>query len=207
MPSELTFIISGFLLGLSGLIPGPLFTLVVSETLKYGIKEGIKVSFSPLITDLPIIVITILAFSRLSGIDHLLGIIAFTGSAFLMYLTFESFSFKGSEAVSDSGKSHSMKKGIIANLLNPSPYIFWFSIGAPTVVRAYGEGLMQASLFVITLYLTLVGSKVIIAIITGKSKNFLSSRYYIYLIRFLGIVMLGFAIFFLQSGLQYFNVI
>ena len=207
MPSELTFIISGFLLGLSGLIPGPLFTLVVSETLKHGIKEGVKVSVSPLITDLPIIVITILVFSRLSGIDHLLGIIAFTGSAFLIYLAFESLSFKGSETGSDSGKSHSMRKGIIANLLNPSPYIFWFSIGAPTVVKAYDEGLLHASLYVITLYLTLVGSKVIIAVFTGKSKDFLSSSFYIYLIRFLGIVLLGFSLFFLKSGLQYFGII
>lgn len=207
MPSELTFIVSGFLLGLSGLIPGPLFTLVVSETLKHGIKEGIKVSVSPLITDLPIILITILVFSRLTGIDHLLGIIAFTGSAFLIYLAFESLSFKGNGTVSDDRKSRSMRKGIIANFLNPSPYIFWFSIGAPTVVKAYDEGLLHASLFVIIFYFTLVGSKVIIALITGKSKNFLTSSYYIYLIRFLGIVLLGFALFFLKSGLHYFHIL
>ncbi|MFC1840180.1 LysE family translocator [Thermodesulfobacteriota bacterium] len=207
MTSELTFIISGFLLGLSGLIPGPLFTLVVSETLKHGIKEGVKVSASPLITDLPIILITILIFSRLSGIDHLLGAIAFIGSAFLIYLAFESLSFKGDGTGSDNRKSRSMRKGIIANFLNPSPYIFWFSIGAPTVVKAYKKGILHASLFVIIFYLTLVGSKVIIALITGKSKNFLSSSYYIYLIRFLGVVLLGFAVFFLKSGLQYFNII
>ena len=207
MSSELTYIISGFFLGLSGLIPGPLFTLVVSETLKHGIKEGIKVSASPLITDLPIILLTIIIFSRLTGIDHLLGIIAFTGGSFLIYLAFESFMFKGSETGSHRSQSHSMKKGIIANLLNPSPYIFWFSIGAPTVFKAYDKGLLQASLFIIIFYFTLVGSKIIIALITGKSKNFLSSSFYIYLIRFLGVVLLGFAVYFLRSGLQYFNII
>lgn len=207
MPSELTFIISGFLLGLSGLIPGPLFTLVVSETLKHGVREGIKISASPLITDLPIILVTIIIFSRLSGIDHMLGIIAFTGSVFLIYLAFESFMFKGSEKGTGMKSSRSMRKGIIANLLNPSPYIFWFSIGAPTVFKAYDEGLLQASLFIIVFYFTLVGSKVIIALITGKSKNFLGSNFYIYLIRFLGIVLLGFAIFFLKSGLEYFKII
>lgn len=207
MPSELKFIISGFFLGLSGLIPGPLFTLVVSETLKHGIKEGIKVSASPLITDLPIILITIIIFSRLSGIDNLLGAIAFTGSAFLIYLACESLSFKGSEAGPGGGESRSMRKGIITNLLNPSPYIFWFSIGAPTVVKACDEGLLHASLFVVVFYLTLVGSKVIIAFITGKTKDFLSSSFYIYLIKFLGIVLMGFAIFFIRSGLQYFHII
>jgi len=206
MSSELTFIISGFILGLSGLIPGPLFTLVVSETLKHGIKEGVKISVSPLITDLPIILITILILSKLSGIDHVLGIIAFAGSAYLIYLAFESMSFKGIGPVSDGQKSHSMRKGIIANLLNPSPYIFWFSVGAPTIVKAFNESIISAALFLATFYLTLVGSKVIIAFITGKSKDFLSSRYYIYLIRFLGVVLLSFAIFFIRSGLQYFHI-
>ena len=202
----MSFIISGFLLGLSGLIPGPLFTLVVFETLKHGVKEGIKVSASPLITDLPIILVTLLIFSRLSGIDSLLGIIAFTGSAFLIYLSFESFSFKGSVTDLGDRKSHAIKKGIIANLLNPSPYIFWFSIGAPTVVKAYNEGILYAAVFMMVFYLTLVGSKVIVALITGKSKNFLSSKYYLYLIRFLGIVLLAFALMFIRSGLGYFQV-
>lgn len=203
----MTFIISGFLLGLSGLIPGPLFTLVVFETLKHGIKEGVKISVSPLITDLPIILVTLLIFSRLSGIDHVLGIIAFTGSAFLIYLSFESFSFKGNLTTLSSRKSHAIKKGVIANFLNPSPYIFWFSIGAPTVVKAYKEGILYASVFVIIFYFTLVGSKVVIALITGKSKNFLSSKYYLYLIRFLGVVLLAFAVIFVRSGLGYFGII
>ena len=203
----MAFIISGFLLGLSGLIPGPLFTLVVSETLKHGIKEGIKISASPLITDLPIILITILIFSRLSGTDHVLGIIAFTGSAFLIYLSYESLSFRGSVTDSGSQKSHAVRKGIIANFLNPSPYIFWFSIGAPTVVKAYKEGVLYALIFVIIFYSTLVGSKVIIALITGKSKNFLSSSYYVYLIRFLGVVLLFFAVIFIRSGLRYFGIV
>ncbi len=203
----MTYIISGFLLGLSGLIPGPLFTLVVSETLKHGIKEGIKISASPLITDLPIILVTILIFSRLSEIDHVLGIIAFIGSAFLIYLSFESLSFKGISNDSGSRKSHAVKKGVIANFLNPSPYIFWFSIGAPTVVKAYEEGIFYASIFVIIFYLTLIGSKVGIAVVTGKSKSFLSSTCYLYLIRFLGIVLLLFAVIFIRSGLGYFGVV
>ena len=47
MTEGLTYITTGFILGLSGLIPGPLLTLVISETLKHGVKEGIKVAASP----------------------------------------------------------------------------------------------------------------------------------------------------------------
>ena len=61
-----SFLFSGVVFGLSaGLSPGPLLTLVISETLKHNAKEGIKVSIAPILTDLPIVMITILVLSRL----------------------------------------------------------------------------------------------------------------------------------------------
>ena len=207
MTFDYTYIIMGFLLGLSGLIPGPLLTLVISETLKHGIKAGIKVAISPLITDLPIILVTILIMSRLSNTDYILGIIAFSGSIFLMYLAYESFSFRCNGSETATLEVNVIKKGIIANLLNPSPYIFWFTIGAPTIIKAYGESLVYALLFLFVFYSVLVGSKVVIAMITGKAKNLLSSRYYIYMIRILGAALFLFALYFIKNSLSYFNII
>jgi hypothetical protein len=46
----------GIIFGLSaGLAPGPLLMLVISDTLRHGIKAGVKVALAPVITDLPII--------------------------------------------------------------------------------------------------------------------------------------------------------
>lgn len=205
MTTGITYITSAFLLGLSGLIPGPLLTLVISETLKHGTKEGIKVAVSPLITDLPIIIVTILVMSRIANIDYLLGMIAFGGSIFLIYLAFESIFFKGIKHDVE-GQASVIKKGVIANLLNPSPYVFWFTIGAPTILKAYHEGFIYAGLFLIIFYSVLIGSKVVIAAITGKSRHILSSKYYLYLIRFLGVVMFMFAIYFIKSGISYFSI-
>jgi len=95
MTTGLTYITTAFFLGLTGLIPGPLLTLVISETLKHGSKEGIKIAVSPLITDLPIILVTIFIMSRFGTADYILGAVAFGGSAYLIYLAYESFSFKG----------------------------------------------------------------------------------------------------------------
>lgn len=204
MTNSLTYITSAFLLGLSGLVPGPLLTLVISETLKNGTKEGIKVAASPLITDLPIILITILVMSRLANTDYILGLITFGGSIFLLYLAFESLSFRetGQET---KGQASVIKKGVIANFLNPSPYVFWFTIGAPTIIKAYNESMINAGLFIAVFYSVLIGSKVVIAIITGKSRHFLNSRFYLYLIRFLGVILFLFALYFIKSGISYFS--
>ena len=56
----------GTVLGLSaGFAPGPLLTLVISETLQHDIKSGIKIALAPIITDLPIIILTLFILSKL----------------------------------------------------------------------------------------------------------------------------------------------
>ena len=58
LPIMISFLTTGAILGLSaGFAPGPLLTLVVSETLRYNVKEGIKVALAPIVTDLPIVVL------------------------------------------------------------------------------------------------------------------------------------------------------
>lgn len=207
MKSQLTFLISGVILGLSGgLTPGPLLTLVISETLKHGIKEGIKISLAPLLTDLPIVFVAVYALSRLTDIGPLLGIIAICGAAFLIYLGYESLSFKGADLAVDQVRPQSLKKGVIANFLNPSPYLFWFSIGAPIILKASRISLSSAILFVFGFYLLLIGSKIVVAVLTGKSRQFLKSGRYVYTIRFLGILLLLFALLFLWDGLLYLGI-
>jgi len=202
---EFTFLISGIVFGLSsGLIPGPLLTLVITETLKHGIREGIKISIVPLLSDLPIVLVTILILTRLSDIRPALGIISILGTIFLFYLAIESLSFRGSE-IDAEAKPQSVKKGVITNLLNPNPYIFWLSIGAPTVVKAMDIGLLSASLFIFFFYFSLVGSKIIVAFVTGRSRHFLKSGNFIYTIRALGLVLLIFAALFLKNALGYFG--
>jgi threonine/homoserine/homoserine lactone efflux protein len=205
MAAEFTFLISGVVFGLSsGLIPGPLLTLVISETLKHGIREGIKISIVPLLSDLPIVLVTILILTRLSDIRPALGIISILGTIFLFYLAIESLSFRGSD-IDAEAKPQSVKKGLVTNLLNPNPYIFWLSIGAPTVVKAMDIGLLSASLFIFSFYFSLVGSKIIVAFVTGRSRHFLKSGNFIYMIRALGLVLLIFAALFLKNALGYFG--
>lgn len=208
MAQQITFLFSGVVLGLSaGLSPGPLLTLVISETLKHDIKEGIKVSVAPLLTDLPIVLITILVLSRLSNMLPVLGIVSLLGCAFLSYLGFDSITFKGVDIDVEQAKPQSIKKGVIANFLNPSPYMFWFTIGAPLVLKALKISLFSASLFILSFYVFLVGSKVLVAIVIGKSRFFLKSRNYVYTIRFLGVILLVFALIFLKDSLKLFGII
>ena len=204
----MTFLFSGIVFGLSaGLAPGPLLTLVVSETIKYGTKEGIKVAMAPLLTDLPIVLVAMLLLSRLSDIQPLIGTISLFGAAFLTYLGYESVTFKGVDLEVDLVRPQSLKKAVVANFLNPHPYIFWISIGSPMVLKASKTHVSFAVLFVSAFYLLLVGSKLAVAVLIGKSRHFLKAKGYVYSIRALGLILFAFALLFLKEGFKTFGVL
>jgi len=85
------FLTIGIILGLSaGFAPGPLLTLVISETLQHDIKSGVKVALAPIITDLPIIILTLYILTKLTNFHNILGIISLAGGSFILFMGYES---------------------------------------------------------------------------------------------------------------------
>ena len=74
----------GLLLGApSGIAPGPMLILIISETLRHGIRAGAKVACIPLLTDTPVVLISGFLFTQISNMNILLGAISLFGSVFL----------------------------------------------------------------------------------------------------------------------------
>jgi len=204
----LTFFTTGTILGLSaGIAPGPILALVISETLNHDKWAGIKVALAPIITDLPIIILTLFILSKLSGFNTILGIISLVGGCFILYLGFESMGTKGMSIQLGNSKPRSLQKGIVVNLLSPHPYLFWISVGGPLTVKALQQSIVSAAAFIISFYVLLVGSKIVLAITVGKSKSFLTDKSYIYTMRLLGVVLFILAIFLFWDGLELLEVI
>ena len=202
MFEAISFLISGIVFGLTaGISPGPLLTLVISETLKTNRKAGIKVAVAPLITDIPIVIVTFFILSRLSDFNLAIGLISISGAVFIGYLAYENLFTKEFEFDIGDLTSQSLKKGVITNFLNPHPYLFWFTVGVPTVFKALGVGVYPAIAFVAGFYVFLIGSKIAVAIVTQRYATFLKSRAYIYILRVLGVILLYFAFVFLIDGL------
>jgi len=197
-------LIAGITLGLyAGLSPGPLLILVISQSLKHGYKEGVKVAFAPLLTDLPIILISVLFLSYISGYSSVLGIISIIGAIYLGYLAYESFKITGlEEGEFDTREPKSLLKGVTVNFLNPNPYLFWITVGGPIIITAYMKNVYSPWWFIVGFYVFLVGSKIVLAVVSGKSRKFLTGRPYIYIMRVLGIMLVIFALYFAYQGIQ-----
>ncbi len=198
----LYFLTIGTIIGLSaGFAPGPLLTLVISETLQYGIKAGVKVAIAPLITDIPIIIMALLVLSQLSDYHYILGVISIGGGVFLMIMAYNNMRTGASDVCIKNVESNSFLKGILANALNPHPYLFWISVGSPIMTKAMNQNILALLCFIISFYIFLVGSKIILAILVGKSKTILNGNRYKYVMRFLGIALGVLAMILFYDGL------
>lgn len=198
----------GAFLGLaSGIAPGPLLTITISETLQHGKLEGMKVALSPLITDLPIVASIYFILSHLTNYNSVIGIIAILGASYLIYSGIELLRIKQKSIEFNSEKKNALKKGVIVNFGNPHPYIFWLSIGVPLIIKSLSVSFFAAILFIIGFCSFLVGSKIVISLIVEKSKYFINSKYYFLIIRVLGIAQVIFGLAFAKVGLESLNVI
>jgi threonine/homoserine/homoserine lactone efflux protein len=192
----------GTVLGLTaGFSPGPLTFLVISETLRHGLRAGVKVSLAPVLTDLPIIVLAVLLLDRLLAYPAAYGIIALAGGILLIHLAVGSLRIGAVELQEPDPRSHSLWKGIGTNLLNPNPYLFWISVGTPIILDALQRSWIHAAAFAVVFFCFIVGSKVLLAKLVDGSRTFLRSRAYLWTMRILGLLLIIYGLMFLQDGL------
>ncbi len=191
--------------GLSaGLTPGPLLALVISETLARGRSAGLAVAASPLLTDGPIIALAIFLLGRVENSEPALGVVSLAGGALL--ISYGIAGLRGAPVDLDGAGANtsvwrSLTKGAAANLLNPGPYLFWLTIGAPMLLKAAKYGWLVAAAFLVVFYLGLVGSKALLAVFVARSRNVLRGRTYLWANRTLAVVLLVYAAFFIRDGL------
>jgi threonine/homoserine/homoserine lactone efflux protein len=203
-----TYVFLGTVLGLSaGISPGPLLALVISQTLRHNTAEGVRVAAAPLLTDLPIILLGMLAFSALPNPNSALGIVSFLGSLFVGYLGVTSLLQGPIELQVQESEPRSYLKGALVNALSPHPYLFWFSVGVPTIVKASQHSTVGAVGFVGAFYICLVGTKVVVALLVGRSRDFLSGAPYLWTMRLLGILLVGFAVLLFYEGITLTGVV
>ncbi len=203
------FLSAGIALGLSaGFSPGPLSTLVISHSLRYGAREGLKVAMAPLITDVPIVLLSVFVMAQLRDSKTAFGVISMIGAAVLFYLAYESFKIDKIEtAMVGAAESRSVLKGALVNFLSPNPYLFWLTIGGPKIVEAWMDSALAAVEFLAGFYVCLVGGKAIIALAAARSRNLLAGRVYRYVMRILAVALIILALVLLKEGLVFFSVL
>ena len=196
------YLLLGLSLGLSaGLSPGPLMSLVVTTSLQDGFWQGLRIAIAPFLTDLPIVLFSLFVLSWLP--DWVLVLIGFAGSLFILYLGWETIRSARDASVEELQRvgnapanvgRQSLTRGAMVNLLNPHPYIFWATVGGPTLLAAWAQGAVYALAFLAGFYSLLVGSKIAVAALIHSQSHQLSTPWYRRILVALGILLIGLAL-------------
>ncbi|GAB1822325.1 LysE family translocator [Herbidospora sp. RD11066] len=182
----------GIGLGLgAGVAPGALLGLVITASLRGGFPAGLRMACVPLLSDLPVVVLSIVLAGALPS--ALLRGLSIAGGLYVVYLGIEAFLGARTATLPAPGEKvpSQIGKGVLVNLLNPHPWLFWIAVGGPLVVAAWETGPSAAAAFLIGFYLLLVGAKVILAALIAAGRHRLSPRGYRLTLAASGVLLAG----------------
>ena len=204
-PTAWALVSAALIMGLGeGIKPGPLNTLVITETLQHDWRAGTKVAISPLITDAPIITISAWMWSQATSLSGVEAIMYLAGAAFLTCLGIDGFRSASPtfENLESSQEEHSLRRGVITNLLNPNPWMFWTLAGAPFMVAAWNQSPWMPFAYVIPFLSMLIGVKILIAVTFHRSKDWMSDGGLLWAIRVSSLALLALAALFVLQGVS-----
>lgn len=188
----------GLSMGLNaGISPGPLLALVVTASLRSGFSGGLLVALAPLVTDLPIIVLSVLVVGNLPPeATRWVGIM---GGLVVLWMgvgairTGRSATLPG-EGTLRSEPKRELWRGVVVNLLNPHPYLFWAMVGGPALVSGWRESPLHALAFLAPFYVLLVGSKIAIAFLISRKAGGLPQEWYRRVLQGSGVLLVAMGI-------------
>ena len=194
-----SILLQAIVLGLgAGITPGPLLGLIINETLRGGWRAGVLVAIAPIIADAAIIGLTFTLFLQLpTFIFPVLGIV---GGCYVLFLGWETLqtpsevSIAAAEQAENAGNAwSSLRKGLIVNMLNPHPYLFWLTVGGPLISRLSQQSAWSAIFaFLAGFYSCLIGSKILLAVFIHTGRARLQGRGYRLALQVSGVLLLLF---------------
>jgi threonine/homoserine/homoserine lactone efflux protein len=163
----------------AGLAPGPLHLLVLTTAMQRGFAAGLRVAIAPLLTDLPVVTVGVLAVGSLP--DAVVRVLAFGGGVFVVYLGLDALRWRPDRAQKDSAATD-LRRGFLANILSPHPWLFWLGVGGPLLRSAWDTSVASSIAFLAAFYLLLVGTKVGLAAVAARGTKFVDTVWYRWLI-------------------------
>jgi len=162
----------------------------------------VKVSLAPLVTDLPIVVASLLAFSCWEPLRELLPMVALAGGAYLGWLGLGCWRASSAELRLSPASPGSLRKALWINWLNPHVYLFWATVGAPVTLRAAATSPLAPYAFLGGFYGLLCGSKATLAWALGRFHSVVAPSWYRRLLQVSSALLMVFGAWLLSSGLE-----
>ena len=170
-----TYLIQGIGYGFAAAAqPGPFQAYLISQTLSNGWRRTLPAALAPLISDGPIIVLTLVVLSHVPvWFQRFLYIV---GGLFILYLAYSAFvawrNFDEAGVVTHSGSRQSAVRAAMMNALSPGPYLYWSLVTGPILLAGWRKAPVNGIGFLVSFYATIVLSLIAIIVVFGTARRF-----------------------------------
>ena len=153
--------------------PGPFQVFLLSQTLSKGWRRTLLAALGPLISDLPVILLTLLLLSTVP--PRFINILQLVGGLFLLYLAFNAYktwkNFDAPQPPTPHSDQQTLLNAVIVNLLNPNPYLGWSLVLGPLLLKGWHQDPANGIVLLVSFYATLtIGMIVTILVFSTVGK-------------------------------------
>lgn len=181
----------GVALGLfAGMVPGPFLALVATTSLRNGLSAGTRVALIPLVTEVPVLLTSILVLTQLS--DSVLRWIGLAGGALVLYIAWRVYRDARDatleEERAENLRGHYLRVALVG-ILAPAPWVFWFLIAGPLLLNRWHVSPWHGLAFVCAFFACFVGMMMLVAWASATGRARLNDRWYRRALRTAGIAL------------------
>jgi threonine/homoserine/homoserine lactone efflux protein len=200
-----------WIVGFSGaMMPGPVTTLIVTESARRGFWTGPLVTLGHVLVELAIVVGLFFGLGDVLKHAYLAAAIGLLGGLFLLWMGYGILraAFTGQVSLdyrkeSSRTAGNPVLAGVLTSISNPYMLLWWSTVGALWLItfRAFGLAGMVAFYFGHTLADWVWNCLVALLISTGR--RFVGDRLYRGILMICGLFLLGLAAYFCASGVRF----
>ena len=203
---------SWWLIGFTGaMMPGPVTTLIVTETARRGFIAGPLITIGHALLELAMVVALVFGLGDLLKQNAVAGTIGLLGGLFLLWMGFDivrsawqgKVSFDTTRDVSASSSGNPIIAGILTSVANPYWILWWATVGAAYLItfRAFGIVGIVAFYFGHTLADWVWNNVVAFVVATGR--RVMTDRVYRGILIVCGAFLIALSFYFVNSGINF----
>ena len=179
------FALTSFGVGLSGaLVPGPMFTVTVSDSVKKGFIAGPRVVLGHIMAEILMMIVILAGLGQILGSQTAAFIIGIFGGAVLIFMgynTSRSNTTLSNIKTEENGtqKYGSFLKGVITSISNPYFFIWWGTIGLAFMFKGLAfAGIIGLLAFSIGHWLADLSWFSVISFASSRGSKFMNDKTY-----------------------------
>ncbi|MCD6337692.1 MAG: LysE family transporter [Candidatus Marinimicrobia bacterium] len=198
---------SSFVIAFSGaVIPGPVLSITISESMKRNFWAGPMIVFGHGLLEIGLIALLVAGFADFMNNTIFLSIIAILGGFYLLWMSFcmlkdiKNTTMKIDEQHNVRGSP--VLAGILTSLANPYWIIWWATIGLGYVITSMKIGLIGILIFFIGHILADLSWYSMVSFLFSRGKKSISDRIYRKIIGVCAFMLILFGIIFSVWGIR-----